>query len=450
MRDFIFTLKDQFLDGETVIGVILAAVFIAFNGFFVLCEFSIVKVRKSKLEELIKEGKSGARLALKIANSLDTYLSANQLGITLSSLALGWLGQPAVASLIGSPLRYYTDLSPASIDTIALAVAFVIITLLHVVAGELIPKSVAISKTETIVLWIARPLHVFWIIFFPVIKTFDYVAICGMKILGIKPAKESELAHSEEEIKFIVSESLKGGVLDSMESEIIQNAIDFSDTVAKEVMTPRKDMVCLSKQKSLEENLQIIKETKFTRFPFIDGSKDNVLGLIHIRDILQAMLKNREVDLNSIIREFIIVPENSSISNILNMMNKEKTYAALVLDEYGGTAGFVTLEDIVGEVFDEYEPEGEEEDYKRINELTYEFSGRYELEELGEMFDMSFDDEQVTIGGYVFNLFGRLPEIGESVSDDKCIYEVLAMSGSAISRIKLTFKEKDDEAAILE
>lgn len=431
------------MDGESFIGVVLAILFIALNGFFVLSEFSIVKVRKSKLEELIKEGKAGAKLAFKITNSLDTYLSANQLGITLSSLALGWLGQPAIARLIGEPLRHFTNISNEGIDTIALGVAFILITLLHVVLGELIPKSIAIAKTESVVLWIARPLHIFWIIFFPVIKTFDYVALCGMKLIGIKPAKESELAHSEEEIKFIVSESLKGGVLDSMESEIIQNAIDFSDTVAKEVMTPRKDMVCLSKQKSLEENLQIIKETKYTRFPLIDGSKDNVLGLIHIRDILHAMLKNKEVDFNSIIREFIIVPENSSISNILNMMNKEKTYAALVLDEYGGTAGFVTLEDIVGEVFDEFEPDDDEE-YKRIDDLNYEFSGRYELEELGELLDVRFDDEQVTIGGYVFNLFGRLPEVGESVSDERCKYEVLAMDGSAITRIKLSLKSQEN------
>lgn len=440
--ELLFFKKGLFLDGESFIGVVLAILFIALNGFFVLSEFSIVKVRKSKLEELIKEGKAGAKLALKITNSLDTYLSANQLGITLSSLALGWLGQPAIARLIGEPLKYFTNLSQEGIGTIALGVAFILITLLHVVLGELIPKSVAIAKTESVVLWVARPLHIFWIIFFPVIKTFDYVALCGMKLIGVKPAKESDLAHSEEEIKFIVSESLKGGVLDSMESEIIQNAIDFSDTVAKEVMTPRKDMVCLSKQKSLEANLQIIKETKYTRFPFIDGSKDTVLGLIHIRDILHAMLKNKEVDFNSIIREFIIVPENSSISNILNMMNKEKTYAALVLDEYGGTAGFVTLEDIVGEVFDEFEPDDDEE-YKRIDDLNYEFSGRYELEELGEMLDMSFDDEQITIGGYVFNLFGRLPEVGESVSDDRCVYEVLAMDGAAIRRIKLTLKSSD-------
>lgn len=440
--ELLFFKKGLFLDGESFIGVVLAILFIALNGFFVLSEFSIVKVRKSKLEELIKEGKAGAKLALKITNSLDTYLSANQLGITLSSLALGWLGQPAIARLIGESLKYFTNLSQEGIGTIALGVAFILITLLHVVLGELIPKSVAIAKTESVVLWVARPLHIFWIIFFPVIKTFDYVALCGMKLIGVKPAKESDLAHSEEEIKFIVSESLKGGVLDSMESEIIQNAIDFSDTVAKEVMTPRKDMVCLSKQKSLEENLQIIKETKYTRFPFIDGSKDTVLGLIHIRDILHAMLKNKEVDFNSIIREFIIVPENSSISNILNMMNKEKTYAALVLDEYGGTAGFVTLEDIVGEVFNEFEPDDDEE-YKRIDDLNYEFSGRYELEELGEMLDMSFDDEQITIGGYVFNLFGRLPEVGESVSDDRCVYEVLAMDGAAIRRIKLTLKSSD-------
>lgn len=431
------------MDSETIVGIILGAVFIGLNSFFVLSEFSLVKVRKSKLEEFIKEGRSNARLALQMSNSLDTYLSATQLGITLASLALGWIGQPALGSLI-QWIMSALGLGPIDgfgVDALALAFAFVLITLLHVVLGELIPKSIAISKTEKVVLWISRPLHLFWVVFFPVIRTFDFVAATGIKLMGIKRPRESDLAHSEEEIKIIVNESLKGGVLDSMESEIIQNAIDFSDTVAKEVMTPRKDMVVLNARKSLEENLAIIRESKFTRFAYVDGSKDNVLGMLHIRDVLQAFLNNKTIDLGANLRKFIIVPENCSISNILNMMNKDQVYAALVMDEYGGTAGFVTLEDIVGEVFDEFEEEEKDTDYKECEDGSYEFSGRYELEDMEEILGVSFGDEQVTIGGYVFNLFAYLPEVGESIADENCVFEVLGVSNSAITKIRITLKE---------
>ncbi|RAZ62191.1 hemolysin family protein, partial [Campylobacter hyointestinalis] len=330
--------------------VILAAVFIFLNGFFVLSEFSIVKVRKSRLEELVKDKVPNAKLAYKMSNSLDTYLSATQLGITLSSLALGWVGEPAVANLIETPLKTYFGIDGIAVHTIAFIIAFTLITLLHVVLGELVPKSVAIAKAEKSVLFIAKPLYIFWVIFFPVIRTFDFIASLSLKTIGIKPAKDSELAHSEEEIKIIVGESLKGGVLDSMESEIIKNAVDFSDTVAKEIMTPRKDMVCLNKQKSFEENMKAIEDSKYTRFPYIDGSKDIVLGMIHIRDILQNNLRNIDTNLDNIVRKFIIVPENSSISKILVMMNKDRISAALVVDEYGGTAGLLTMEDIIEEI----------------------------------------------------------------------------------------------------
>lgn len=434
------------MDSQSIIGIILGAIFIALNGFFVLSEFSLVKVRKSKLEELIKEGRSNARLALKMSSSLDTYLSATQLGITLVSLALGWIGQPALAHFIEWLMGLFTikvDADSIGVSALALTIAFIIITLLHVVMGELIPKSIAIAKTEQIILFIARPLHLFWIVFFPVIRTFDFVANMGMKMMGMRRTGETDLAHSEEEIKFIVNESLRGGVLDSMESEIIQNAIDFSDTVAKEVMTPRKDMVVLNAKKSLEENLAIIKDSKFTRFAYVDGSKDNVLGMVHIRDVMQSLLLGKNIDLGANLRKFIIVPESCSISNILTMMNKQKVYAALVLDEYGGTAGFVTLEDIVGEVFDEFEEVGEELDFKANEDGSYELSGRYELEDVEERLGFEFDksQEQNTIGGYVFNLFSYLPSVGESVEDENCIYEVVSVSNSAITSVKIILKE---------
>ena len=356
--------------------IFLAFIFIFLNAFFVLSEFSIVKVRKSKLEELIHENVPNAKLALKITNSLDTYLSATQLGITLSSLALGWIGEPAVVRLIESPIREFFSVNDIALHTIAVGISFTFITLFHVVLGELVPKSIAIAKTEKIVLFVAKPLHAFWLLFLPFIKIFDILAKTILNIIGIKPASENEIAHSEEEIKIIAGESLKVGVLDSFENDIIQNAVDFGDTVAKEVMTPRKDMICLNKQLSFEENFKIVVNSGFTRFPYIDGSKDNVLGMIHIRDLI---LQTKEKDFNKIVRKIIIVSENTSIAKILPMMNKERISAALVIDEYGGTSGLITMEDIIEEILGDIIDEHDDNvtTFKKLNDNSYDLIGSY-------------------------------------------------------------------------
>lgn len=421
--------------------LILAFVLIMLNAFFVLSEFSIVKVRRSKLEEFIKDGVPNAKLALKISNSLDTYLSATQLGITIASLALGWIGEPAVSRFIEKPLKNIFDMSDLAVHSVGFIIAFTLITLLHVVLGELIPKSVAIAKAEKTVLFVARPLHLFWMIFLPFIKIFDILAGLGLKLMGIKQSSESE-THSEEEIKIIASESLEGGVLDSLETEIIKNAVDFGDTVAKEIMTPRKDLICLNKQKSFDENYKLVLESKFTRFPYIDGNKDNVLGFIHIRDIIQLQ---GEKNFDKIVRKSIIVPENSPISKILPMMNKERIFAAMVIDEYGGTAGLLTMEDIVEEIFGEINDEHDGKDDSQFTKITdneYEFKGRFEIESVEEIMRISFDEttEQLTIGGYVFNLLGRLPLIGDKIEDEICEYEVLAMDDGIISIVKVKKK----------
>lgn len=435
---------------NSLIMIILAIFFILLNAFFVVSEFCLVKVRKSRLEELIKEKVPNAKLAFKMSNHLDTYLSATQLGITLSSLALGWIGEPAVARVLDNLLKESFKGNEILMHTISFSIAFTLITLMHVVFGELIPKSVAIARAEKSVLKIARPLYIFWILFSPVIKTFDFLAALGLKMLGIKAAKESEIAHSEEEIKIIVGESLKGGVLDSFETEIIKNAVDFSDTVTKEIMTPRRDMICINKQKSFEENLKVVFESKYTRFPYIDGSKDNILGLIHIRDILGLHFNGDDKNFDKIVRKFVIVPENLSISKVLVMMNKQQISAALVVDEYGGTSGLLTMEDIIEEVLGEISDEHDdtESGYRKINDEIYEFSGRYEIEGVEEILSISFDDnaEQVTIGGYVFNLIGRLPIVGDRVEDENCFYEVRKMDGVSIKTVKIRKKiEQKDE-----
>lgn len=427
--------------------LILAFIFVLLNAFFVLSEFAIVKIRKSKLEELSKDGVKNAKMAYEITNSLDSYLSATQLGITISSLALGWIGEPAVAMLIEKPMNSLFAANSTVIHSISFIISFTFITLLHVVLGELVPKSVAIATPEKSVLFVAKPLHAFWVIFKPFIAVFDFLAGGILKLIGIRPAGESEIAHSEEEIKIIVAESLKGGVLDSIETQIIKNAVDFSDTVAKEIMTPRKQMICLNAQKSYEENYKKVIDSKYTRFPYIDGSKDSVLGMIHIRDILQSGKK----DFNKIVRRILIVPENSSIASILSMMNKERISAALVIDEYGGTSGLITMEDIIEEVLGDINDEHDESEvkFKSIKDGIYELVGTYEIEDFEEMTGVNFDDdiEEITIGGYVFNLIGRLPKAGDKTEDENFIYEVLKMDGNIIQTLKAIKKEKnkDDE-----
>lgn len=427
--------------------LILAFVFVLLNAFFVLSEFAIVKIRKSKLEELSKDGVKNAKMAYEIINSLDSYLSATQLGITISSLALGWIGEPAVAMLIEKPINSIFEANATVIHSVSFIISFTFITLLHVVLGELVPKSVAIATPEKSVLFVAKPLHAFWVIFKPFIAVFDFLAGGILKLIGIRPAGESEIAHSEEEIKIIVAESLKGGVLDSIETQIIKNAVDFSDTVAKEIMTPRKQMICLNAQKSYDENYKKVIESKYTRFPYIDGSKDSVLGMIHIRDILQSDKK----DFNKIVRKILIVPENSSIASILSMMNKERISAALVIDEYGGTSGLITMEDIIEEVLGDINDEHDESEvkFKSIKDGIYELVGTYEIEDFEEITGVDFDDdiEEITIGGYVFNLIGRLPKAGDKTEDENFIYEVLKMDGNIIQTLKAIKKEKnkDDE-----
>lgn len=429
--------------------MILAALFFVFlNAFFVLCEFSIVKVRHSKLEQLLKEKKGGAKQALEISSNLDTYLSACQLGITLSSLALGWLGEPAIARLLSVWLEN-TTLSPTLTHTVSIAIAFALITLLHVVLGELIPKSVAIALADKTALLVARPLHIFWLLFYPLIKTFDFLAMLGLKFIGIKPAKESETVHSDEEIKIIASESQRGGVLDEFETEIIRNAVDFSDIVAKEVMTPRKDMICLNKNKSYDENMKIVSEYKHTRFPYINDSKDSILGMIHIRDLMKNEIVGGQKRLDDFVRPMFLVPENVSISKILIRMNKERTHTALVVDEYGGTAGLITMEDIMEEIVGDINDEHDDkiEDYKKLSDDIYEFKGRYDIESVEELLNIVYpeDLDQVTIGGYVFNLLGRLPVVGDKAEDELCYYEVKRMDGNAIDKVKVVKKREDEQ-----
>ena len=435
---------------HSVFMLILTLFLVFLNGFFVLLEFSIVKVRRTRLEELVKLKVKNAPLALKITQNLDTYLSATQLGITLSSLGLGWIGEPAVAKILNTFFGHFFEAYPFLIHGVSFVIAFTLITLLHVVLGEIVPKSIAIAKAEQCVLLFVRPLYLFWLIFYPVIWFFDSLAAFFLRIFKIKVAKESESVHSEEELKIIVDEGLKGGLIDSIEGEIIKNAVDFSDTIAKEIMTPRKDMIALSADNSYEENIKIVMNTRHTRYPYYEESKDNILGMIHIRDLLQNTLSKKQVGLKNILREMLIVPESASIAQILTKMNKEQIHTALVVDEYGGTAGLLTMEDIIEEIMGDISDEHDEkigDEYEQIDQKTFVFDGMMDLESIEEICGVSFDEsiDQVTIGGYVFGLLGRLPVIGDQVSDEFCSFEIIEMDKARIKKVKLVILENLSE-----
>lgn len=410
------------------------------NGFFVVAEFSLVKIRKTRLEELVQQGNSEAKLALKIVSSLDTYLSAIQLGITLASLALGWIGEPAISAIMQPVLVRYFPGSELLIHTISIAVGFTIITLLHVVMGELIPKSFAIQRTESMVLFAVWPLYIFHKIGYPVITLFDHTAWFFLKLLGVQKATDEDVAHSEEELRMIVSASHRGGVLNQMESDLIDNVFDFADRVAHEVMVPRQDMICLFADDSYEENLNVVRQTSHTRYPLCLDDKDHIIGIIHLRDLMNLELCNAEKkDLKTIMREILVVPEGMSVAKLLQIMRRKQMHLSVVVDEFGGTAGLVALEDIIEEIVGDIQDEHDtiiQAEIQRMPDGTYQFDGRVLFDEVAELLDIHLEEpEEDTIGGYIFGLLGRRPEIGDIVNIGEYSFSVLQVTGFRIVRV---------------
>lgn len=436
-----------------IFNLFFVLILVLFNAFFVVSEFAIVKIRRTKLEEMANNGNKRAKIALAITNHLDSYLSAIQLGITLASLGLGWIGEPAVSKLLENIMGDFFADNKILLHSVSFGVAFGFITLLHVVLGELIPKSLAIQKTETFVLLIAYPLYMFKRIFYPFIWILDTLTIKILHLMGVEPAREEDMAHSEEEIKLIVNASQKGGVIDDTERDIIQNAIDFSEIYAHEVMIPRQDMNCLFIDDAFDKVMEVVKRTKHTRYPLCDKDKDNVVGMIHIRDLLEHCEEHLEKGrLNKIARQILFVPENQSISEVLHLMMRKHTHVAIVVDEYGGTAGMLSMEDIleelVGDIMDEHDVV-EAEEIKKVNEKICEFDGKFLIEDAYECLKLPCcEKDESTIGGYVFTLLGREPKVGDKVEDEYCYYEVISVSKMRVKRVRVTLKDipvKDDE-----
>ncbi|HET8797009.1 MAG TPA: hemolysin family protein [Thermoanaerobaculia bacterium] len=388
------------------------------NGFFVAAEFAIVKVRSTQLTELAEQGSIRAKMARRITRHLDAYLSATQLGITLSSLALGWIGEPAFHHLI-EPLFVEFNVPKAAATTISATLAFTIISILHIVLGELAPKSVAIQKPVPTSLWIAHLLHAFYVVTYPAIFVLNGVSRLILRTVGIQPTSEhSEAAHSPEELRLILASSERAGVLSEEKREIIEGVFQFSKRTARQIMVPRTDVVFLSTTRSIEENLETIRTTRHTRYPLCEGALDQTIGLIHVKDLMLAQLRGPGKTLAELKRDVLFIPENSTVDSLLAQFIESKTHMAIVLDEYGGASGIVSLENITEELFGQIQDEFDRErpEIEPLGSGRYRVRGDYLIEDLADRLKIDLGEpEEETVGGYVAARLGREVRPGDKV-----------------------------------
>jgi CBS domain containing-hemolysin-like protein len=420
-------------------------VLVALNGFFVAAEFALVKVRGSQLDPLIDEGNPKAQLARYITTHIDAYLSATQFGVTMASLALGAIGEPYFSRLL-QPLFVLIGLSsPEFISAVSLGIGFVAITFLHIIFGELAPKYIAIRDPLGLALLLSRPLNLFYVIFKPAIWLLTGAAnLILRKWLRIELCSGHELAHSEEELRIILSESARTQEVTPLGKEILINALDMRDRVVRDITTPRGDVVFLNTEDSFEENLKLAQESRHTRFPLCEGHLDQTIGQVHIKDLL-PLLRDSKPDLHRIKRELLPVPEMMPLEKLLTFFLNKHAHLGLVVDEFGGTVGIVTLdnvlEELVGDIQDEFDAEKPE--LRKVADGEFVVDGSLGLYELNDAMDLELESADVsTIGGYVTHLIGHLPKPGEQTRIDEYLATVSKADGRRV--LEVHFKRAAD------
>lgn len=426
-------------------GLLFGLILVFLNGFFVAAEFALVKVRPTQIDPYVTAGLRRAKVARHMVRHLDAYLSATQLGITLSSLALGWIGEPAFAWLIEPALKPLVGDNPAVLHSLALSVAFVTIIILHIVLGELAPKSIAIRKAEATALAVAYPLFLFYKLTYPAIWLLNHTANALLKVVGIAPVAEGELAHDEEELRRLLA-SGEASQLSSAKRELLDNVFEMSHRLARQIMLPRQDVVYLSTDRPLVDNLRTARRSGHTRFPLCEGDLDHVIGLIHIKDLFH---RDRPVtSLKEVAREIAFVPETLELDRLLRRMRTERFHLAAVIDEYGGVSGIVTLEDvieeIVGPIQDEFDIEKPELTLR--GDGVYEVSGGMLIEDLEAALGTELSDrDEDTIGGVVLSELGRTPAVGDVVELGAIRIEVLAAQLSRVTTVRVTLPQVQEK-----
>ncbi|PIE49999.1 MAG: hemolysin [Flavobacteriales bacterium] len=440
------------MEPDSIVKILIALFLVLLNGFFVAAEFSIVKVRYSQIQLKAAEGNAMAKQAELIIKNLDAYLSATQLGITLASLALGWVGESALESIFHTLFSYFSfEVGETTLTTISVVCSFLIITIMHIVFGELVPKSIAIRKPESTTLFISPPLRLFYNVFRPFIWLMNAISNSFLRLVKIHPASDHEI-HSTEELQLLVKQSADSGEIQEENYEIIKNALDFHDHNAKDIMVSRQNILSIDIEDSVEEIMEIIMESGHSRIPVYEDSIDNVIGIFYIKDIIREHIKRdgnltHEV-LKELMREGFFVIGTKKISDLLNDFQSKKQHIAIVIDEFGGTQGIITMEDILEELVGEIQDEEDDEDkiVEKVSDGVYWVQATQPLEEINEYLPQIIkDDEEIeynTLAGYILHQLQEIPEENQMFDIENYHVKILKMNNKSVELVELNFDPK--------
>lgn len=455
---------------STALSLLAVIALVLLNGFFVATEFALVSVRRTRIQHLAAEGDRRAESVLARLNSLDMYIAATQLGITIASLGLGWIGEPALARLLRPAIDAMTFIPERNREafghTIAFAVAFSVITTLHIVLGELAPKSLALQRPEQVALATSRPIHLFSLVFRPVINMLNSIGNWVVSAIGIEPAAGHAMVQSAEELRLALDASREAGLVEESQQDLVDRAFLFGDLDARQVMIPRTSMSAIPASASVDEILAMATESGHSRLPVYEGDLDHIVGVINVKRLLprlreerQAMAEGREMppfDLAEVKSDVLAVPEMAPASDLLERLRESNTPIAIVVDEFGGTAGLVTLvdliESIVGDIEDELDPAAEPDDGEIAPDGSFSLDGLTTLVEAREFHDLDLEEDHdvETVGGYVFGKLGRPAEVGDEViSVDGRLLRVEEIEGLRVARLRV-FPDRDSAARALD
>jgi CBS domain containing-hemolysin-like protein len=423
------------------IGIIVLLIFL--NGFFVAAEFSLVAIRRTRVEQLAEEGSRLALLLREAIHKLDTYIATTQLGITVTTLILGSFGEPYLTELIGKPLvKVLGDLlGPNTAQNIGFVLALAIITFFTIILGELAPKGISLQRTEQVALWTILPLNLFGRVMYPFVWLLNRAGSLVLRVLGLKASTSHSMVGSAEELKLLVEASSKQGVLDEAEGEIIGQILDLEETAVKAIMVPRVDVAGISKDATLAEFLTMVKEHRYSRIPVFEETIDKIIGIAYARDLIEQNPANLDKLLvASLCHPPYFVPETMGARDLLRELRRRKTHMAIVVDEFGGTAGLVTLEDIVeeiiGEIYDESDEE-EEDAVKLNNQGHFVIDALAPMEEIAETLGIEAPEgEHETLSGFMMEQLGRIPETGEVLEYGGYLFTVEAADPRRIERVR--------------
>lgn len=436
------------MDPDSFIKLFIALILVLLNGFFVAAEFSIVKVRYSQIQLKAAEGNAMAKQAEHIIKNLDSYLSATQLGITLASLALGWVGESALEHVFMNIFSYLDiAVSQTTLSTVSVIFSFLIITIMHIVFGELVPKSIAIRKAESTTMLIAAPLRLFYNVFKPFIWLMNAISNSFLRLIKMDPVSEHEI-HSTEELQLLVKQSADSGEIEEENYEIIKNAFDFTDHSAKQIMVPRQNIFAIDIENSRHEILAQILDSGYSRIPVYEGSIDNVVGIFYTKEFIREYIKHKDdyenFDINSLIREPFFVVGSKKISDLLKMFQQKKQHLAVVIDEFGGTEGVVSLEDILEELVGEIQDEEDEEDkiVDCVGENVYWVQATQPLESINECLPKNLPEDEGdynTLAGFIMHRLGDIPEEDQEFEVDHYHFKILKMQNKSVELVELVY-----------